>query len=540
MIHRSQLVFPPLRFVLLVGAIFATASRSFHAKTYPSISAIRNRRNLFGNTVQCPSSDLGIGGADDDDVQTPNTLQSYSKGKLAISVIQMIRGKKEDFYQSVINNAIMATCDVEGDSERCVEYDFPQASKDWNGTCIEASDTTCPPGFCERYSNCYWKPVVPGQPRETRFPPEDYLKAKEELTGHRKDSYAGELVLYAAVGILIAILLLLFWVVFIIARYCCCCLWRACNLCGFCSPIPRKSGYNKCFEVTTPILVCALCLAGVAFCGVVGFIGNTDIDRAATNAFFHSSKLLEDAELFLLRSQTPLNNIINIARDAAFAAKQIFDGTEFVSLGAFKILSSFTDYATYHAQGIEISGSGSNFDAAISGFEGHVNPVVEDIQGLLDTLEADLYDKVDIIETSIGSAVDQVDSLVNQTRDFQSQMYGAERQENSYRTARKVAVLAIFCIAFTLILLGFIGILAYKASTASFLFSLLHVSWITSALLGSVALIIGSTFLFVNIVLLDVCEMSTIITRDFEPYLGEMLATGANACFNDTNLAIAL
>jgi len=46
------------------------------------------------------------------------------------------------FYMDVLNNLIMANCDVENNAtiDCCVEIDSSEAAKDSNGTCILASD----------------------------------------------------------------------------------------------------------------------------------------------------------------------------------------------------------------------------------------------------------------------------------------------------------------------------------------------------------------------------------------------------------------
>lgn len=45
--------------------------------------------------------------------------------------------------------------------------------------------------------------------------------------------------------------------------------------------------------------------------------------------------------------------------------------------------------------------------------------------------------------------------------------------------------------------------------------------------------------LCLNFALFDACHISDIVTSDFEPYVGDKISPGANACFNDTNLAVA-
>ena len=468
-------------------------------------------------------------------------LQSMSKGNLAISAIKLFRRKNEKFYQTVLNNVIMATCDVEanGTTDRCVEMDSSEAIKDSNGTCLEeASDFSCPIGYCERYSNCYWKPIVPGQPRETRFPLEEYGNARSGLLGRSKESYIGDLLYPGVIGIIVALVLLLIWMLFLMARCCCCCLWT--NIFHLCSPIPREKRYNTCFELVTPMLVYALCVAVFVFCGIASYIGNLDITTAENGLFRHSSALLQDAKLSFTRSQTQLLNLDNVAFEATSQTIDIFNGTEFVRKDATEIESSFTDYESIYDQGIELSNT-TMLHTAVLGFLEKVGPVVDSIESVIHTLEADIYEKIDSIESSIGLAIDQLNLLVNQTTGFESQLSSVQLIDSSYRPTRQAALLVIFCLGFIFAFAGFLGLLS--GLSKDFICGvpcITHAAWILCAILGSVAVIFGSALLVINFALLDACEMADIVTNDFEPYLGEVLAKGPNACFNDTNLLDAL
>lgn len=101
--------------------------------------------------------------------------------------------------------------------------------------------------------------------------------------------------------------------------------------------------------------------------------------------------------------------------------------------------------------------------------------------------------------------------------------------------------MTMFLVSFFFASTGLLGILASKKSNRIGIFCshLIKITGFFSALLGSIALIAASALLCTSFLLHDACQISDIITRDFEPFVGDRVSPGANACFNDTNLAEA-
>ena len=468
-----------------------------------------------------------------------HNFDNYSQGEIGNDMIANLRGKPLSFYKAVVDNMIMAICDVEAKSERCVDESSLEAAKDWKESCIVTSDHVCPAAMCERTSNCYWNSVLPGENRTTRYPHDDYAKAADALWGIKSGSYARGIVNLMLPGLIISIVSILLWFVFFVGRYCCCCLWTSCRVCFLCSPIPNGDGYYICRQVVAPSLMYAFCLIAIAISGSLAFIGNEDINIAATNSFYQASGLLEDLGLFLDRSRLPLDNIQDIVQDAAVDARRIFNGTVYVKETALKIVSAFTDFGTIHVDGLGLSNAQTGFDAALEGFNRQVNPVVDEIQGMLDTLEMDLYSNVDMIQSAIVSAIDSVDSFNEQTVTWQDEIHRIEGQEFSTRKIRKLSIMGIFVFALTVTFAGFIGILASKRDRHHKMFHLLNIAGILCAILGSIAFVLASVGLSIGVLWHDACVITSIVTSDFEPLVGDKVATGANACFNDTNLAVA-
>eukprot|EP00957_Ditylum_brightwellii_P208373 15357083-Ditylum_brightwellii.AAC.1 len=266
---------------------------------------------------------------------------------------------------------------------------------------------------------------------------------------------------------------------------------------------------------------------------------NEDISLAVSNVFYHSSELVEDLGSFLTRSRTPLKNIQDIIEDAAMDAKVIFNDTDYVKITALSIMSAFEDFGTLHVEGLAASNSQAGYSAAMDGFTSQVTPVVDNIQAMLDTLELDLYENADLIQSSVASAIDQIDSFKNQTNLWLEDIYNIEGEEFKLRTIRKASIMGLFLFSLAVAFAGFIGILSNKSHRCKNLYHLTKITGIISALLGTIAFLLAAVSLSTSVLWHDACEMSKIVTSDFEPFLGDKIAPGANACFNDTNLAVA-
>lgn len=517
--------------ILLVTVLVCTSISSALAH---NLHAIAYERQL---ELDCPVRE----NTQDEEDGVPTTrLSDYSKGELGRKLVENVRGKSKTFYQATIDDVIMATCDLTQVEERCVEETSLQAAKDWKGECIVAANNTCPPGYCERASNCYWKSVVAGSQRETRYPHSDYADASNRLISYERDSYAREIVVkFVLPGTVIGIATLIFWLVFFVGRYCCCCLWSRCGtLCYICAPIPKRRGYRKCLHIIIPIMAYLAALSAMLISGSVSYIGNEDISLGASKSFVQASGMIEDLGSWLERSRVPLDNTQNIIYDAAAEASAIFSDTSYVKTTALSIVESFANYATIHLDGLIESNAEDNFASALDGFNDQVQPFVDEVEEMLDVLETDLTDNVDMIQVSIVSAVVQIDSINGQTATWQNEVHKVEGQEYSIRTYRKLGVMLLFLTGLVVTFAGSIGIFTSKTKCKP-LHKLINVAGILCAILASISFVLGSVSLGAAVLWSDGCQMVDIITSDFEPIVGDKVATVADAIWNDTNLAVA-
>lgn len=283
-------------------------------------------------------------------------------------------------------------------------------------------------------------------------------------------------------------------------------------------------------------------LLGVIAAGALAYIGNEDVNAAISNAFTHSDALMGDLVFFFNRSTVPLQNINGIVEDAAIDAASIFNGTAYVKEDALSIVHSFEGYFELHSEGLNESNAIEQFSSATIGFDEKVTPITNNVQAMLDTLELDLFENTDTIKGGISGALDQLDSFVTSSAELQEALQGFEGQELETRHLRQAAIMTIFLVSLFFIVTGLLGVLVSKGRTrrCSIFFRLMNVTGFFSAWLGSLSLIVASALMCLSFVLYDTCQVCDIVTQDFEPFVGDKISPGVNACFNDTNLAVAL
>jgi hypothetical protein len=456
-------------------------------------------------------------------------------------LIDKLRRRDDSYYQTVIDQIIMGTCDVEEkEMNRCVPSTSEFAAKDWNNNCIQAEGYSCGDDMCESTSNCFWAKVEPGKVRKSRFPKEEYAKVKSKYSGDgilSQDSYIADVATLTIAGIAVSIALLVLWFIYFIGRYFCCCLWTSCRLCKPCSPIPRAEGYNVFLHWIVPGFLYFGGFIGITLSGCIAIIGNEDISVAATGCFAYIAMLIDNLGMFLISTSIPLNELKEIVASAAVDAFTIFDGTEYVRSTANEIINSFVDFMDLHILGL--SGNEQALVSIKNTFSANVEPVVDQIQGMLDTLETDLYEGADMINETLSTVVSQIGSFKSSTDDWLQDTATFEQSEGNTRTLRQGAILSLFVIGATICLAGFIGIISSRRPNCKSLHYLINLTGIFSAFLGSGCLVIASFTLLISFVWHDTCEISRLVVQDFEPILGETIALGVNAIFDGDNLAMA-
>ena len=518
--------------VLTVVPAQASISLSSSVSTSPLPSAARNLEPQCTENIESQSYDA------DPEHAIGNPFDKYSQGKLGRRFVESLRDKPKSFYEDILDDLIMMTCDVEATAERCVYKLSSKAAKDLDGSCLVAADQTCPEGTCERVSNCYWNPVEPGMNRKTRFPRERYAGARNRLLGHEwsSDSYARGLLSYLAPGVIIAALLLMFWFFFFVGRCCCCCLWNRWNVCFFCSPLPKRGGYRKCRDVVLPCLLYFITSSGIVISSAITYIGNEDINIGASSTFYHASGLIENFEDFLERSRKPIDAIQNIIYDAAADATAILAGTDYIRTTAISIADSFSDYSHLYLNGLVASDAQDVFDSAHKEFQEKIMPISDHIQVIFETLELGLRNNTEKIQSTSESAIDTIDFLSSNTKSWQNNVDRAEDLESKTRTYRKLGVLGMLLSSLTVTLGGAIGIVSSRSRKHRCMHKLVDITGIICAVLSPLLFVSASVSLTSSVVWNDACQVIDLVTADFEPFIGEKASEGVNAAFNGESL----
>jgi hypothetical protein len=288
-----------------------------------------------------------------------------------------------------------------------------------------------------------------------------------------------------------------------------------------------------------PALLYLVTLVAIIATGSLAFVGNEDISVALTNAFLHADGLGDDLSTFLGRSSVPLRNLHAIVDEAALHAKTIFDDTDYIQDDATRILNSFVGFFELHSSGLNETNAMQQFQSVTEDFGEKITPITTNIQSMLDVLKVGLTEQVDGIKSGIDTALDQLDSFDQLVAIGQSQIYEYEGKELAIRDVRRALVMTLFIVSILVSMMGFFGILAWKSRVCRCSSSAIKATGFLSALLGSLSLVVASIFLCTSFIVHDACKSSALLVRDFEPFVGDQIAVGVNACFNDTNLVVA-
>lgn len=185
-------------------------------------------------------------------------------------------------------------------------------------------------------------------------------------------------------------------------------------------------------------------------------------------------------------------------------------------------MDSFVGFYTLHSDGLNASDALSQFDDASSQFEEKVGPITDSVQEMLHTLEWDLYDQADLLDSAISGALDQLQSFDEQATDWETVIFEYEAAELGTREIRRAGVFILFAVPFVFSLMGFAGIVfANKRTCSSASFNSIRIAGFVSAVCGSLALVAASVFLCASFVINDACQMSSLVIRDFEPFVGD-------------------
>ena len=312
-------------------------------------------------------------------------------------------------------------------------------------------------------------------------------------------------------------------------------------MCRCCSPTPKEEGYKVCCQIRIPIAFFMIFLAGIVTSASITYVGNEDITAAIDSTFEHSREGIADLQDFLNASVTPMKKISDLVESAKDDSLEVTNNTDYVRSDMDLILASLTDFTNIYRDGIDAAGAGDDLDATVGGLNDQVGPIVDTIELLIGTLQDKLIEGSAKLQDGISGGVNQVESIYNMTENIHASIDDFDEMSEEYDDLRKAGVLAIFAVALVCIFFGLLGIFAYftPCKGDDILIYLFNLTWFFGFMIVSLSFLLGGTLLFLSVMWSDLCQFSDIMTKDFDPYLDGMAATGMNACFQNTPLVEA-
>jgi len=233
-----------------------------------------------------------------------------------------------------------------------------------------------------------------------------------------------------------------------------------------------------------------------------------------------------------------ISDLVESAKDDSL---EVTNNTDYVRSDMDLILASLTDFTNIYRDGIDAAGAGDDLDATVGGLNDQVGPIVDTIELLIGTLQDKLIEGSAKLQDGISGGVNQVESIYNMTENIHASIDDFDEMSEEYDDLRKAGVLAIFAVALVCIFFGLLGIFAYftPCKGDDILIYLFNLTWFFGFMIVSLSFLLGGTLLFLSVMWSDLCQFSDIMTKDFDPYLDGMAATGMNACFQNTPLVEA-
>jgi hypothetical protein len=247
-----------------------------------------------------------------------------------------------------------------------------------------------------------------------------------------------------------------------------------------------------------------------------------------TKSIAYITRLLEGLISTIDRCRTRLIVIQNTTDAAALDAISIYNN----SYGFHWTMSQIFTFDSIYSPA-------SSMTSAV--FSNNLEPLVQTIETMVNTVKQVLYDGKSVTHSTISSVIKELDAYKGLLTTMLLTVNKVETTESSLIIYIKLGLMAIPLVAIVICAAGVFG-LAFSSckKRCKGCPSFLGFSGVLAAILGSVALVVASVFLTVNILWLDSCHVSDIITSDFRPFLGQRKAILANQVMNGTDISIAL
>lgn len=464
--------------------------------------------------------------------------------------IKQLRGGDDKFYDDLITAVSITMCEqTSSNQDRFVLESSDNAYKYGNDSCIlllnPDQDTlnSYNSGYCEVKPNCYWADfAATDSDRSTVYAESstmDATGAKAKLK-----SYAQSVGMFAAPGIILAVLSLLTFFFFLLCRCCC-------NKCG--GRKAREGGYS-CMEKFLPVLFFMLFGIGIIACAGAAFLYRDKALDGVTIMFDGTTGTIDNATYWTYNLSSPLEEVRDTVIDAAGDISTALDGIDYIAPGMAGLVSSLRTFGSYSQNRTLPEGCDKSkaycipctfcttihdeVESSASQIEGNAGPAVSSLDEIHSQLDSQLVGIADTVKDSVNEQV----SLLVDVRASLTKMNGkvgdVRKYFDDYKKYIGLAILAIFAIGVVVVAIGFIGVF-FGLTPCKFLANIMHLAWFIGFIALFITFLIAAISLALSVLLGDLCEVVDIFSGNWTVPLGDS-GEVVDACFTNTSLLVAL
>ena len=474
-------------------------------------------------------------------ILTPDADEPSKSKKFLESMTSRSNWNNTAFLKDTLTNYLIYRCELDSETEspRCVLATDPSAALDINGNCISSSDSTCSSGTCERTSNCYWLDPVPGQPRERRYTDDEASAASVSLyTVNDSSTYLWSCGKYLYYSLIISLVSMFLWLFFFLGRCCCKSLNESFPFI-FCSPVPRKSGYNLDCEVKVAIYIFLFTVLLVLVSLAMVHFGDSGITTSVDGFTSKAIQGLSSTQEYLGVVSAPIVAMGNFSAKARTHSQRLYEQHHsWTEHGPTGLEGSMQDFYAIYKGGIGIAGTASEFNASVAAVNSSIGPMVSEISGALETLQVSLVHKKASVDGALQLANNKLAELNTSLTGFYNNIEYIETTMKDYSEHRRITLLVLTIVVLTCSALGVLAVFTYWTSVAwdDVLIQGMNATWFLGSAVCLITIPLAGLTTFLALFINDSCVMVDFGTANFEPIMGSSAAAPIQACFGETGL----
>jgi hypothetical protein len=477
------------------------------------------------------------------------TAKANEVGQSVRKAIKQLRGGTEKFYNDLITAVQIKLCESDDTKKtRYVSSTDDRAYLYDDGSCIKLvnavdSETTqaYAQGLCEVKPNCYWDDFDPqtDTDRYTKYAESETMTADD--ADAKIKSYAQSVGMFAAPGIILAVLSLLTMFFFLLCRCCC-------NKCG--GRKPREGGYS-CVEKFLPVLFFFLFGVGIAACAGSAFLFRTTAVDGVSDTFGGISHTIGNASEWTYEIGTPLESIRDTVVDSTTSISTTLSGMDNIGtdmetlvgmlnaigsdVSGLKLPADCTSADAVCIECTTCSTIGTEVTNAATQIDDNAGPAVADLDNVHEELNSLLVDVSDDVKNAVKTTVDMLESVRTTLDDTQGQIDDVQKYFDDYKKYIGYAILAIFAVGLVVVAVGLVGVL-FGLTPIKILANIMHIAYFLGFIALFVTFLISAIMLAVSVLMGDMCEVVDILSQNWTVPLGDDTGKIVDACFQNQSL----